>query len=45
MAKKTNLKENNEIKITNNEEKKIALENALKQIEKNFGKGAIMKLG
>ena len=26
-------------------EKKAALENALKQIEKNFGKGAIMKLG
>lgn len=28
-----------------NEEKKIALENALKHIEKQFGKGAVMKLG
>ncbi len=45
MAKKINLKENNNVKTINNEEKKMALENALKQIEKNFGKGAIMKLG
>ena len=44
MSRKTNLKENN-VKTTNKEERKIALENALKQIEKNFGKGAIMKLG
>ncbi len=45
MAKKVNLKENNDVKMANNEEKKMALQNALKQIEKNFGKGAIMKLG
>ena len=45
MAKKVNLKENSGVKMVNNEEKKMALENALKQIEKNFGKGAIMKLG
>ncbi len=45
MAKKVNLKENSGVKMANNEEKKMALENALKQIEKNFGKGAIMKLG
>lgn len=45
MAKKVNLKENSGVKVANSEEKKMALENALKQIEKNFGKGAIMKLG
>lgn len=43
MAKKLDLKEN--VKVNNSNERKIALENALKQIEKNFGKGAIMKLG
>ena len=45
MAKKSNLKQNSDFLVSNNEEKKAALENALKQIEKNFGKGAIMKLG
>ncbi len=44
MSKKLNLKENTDVKSIN-KEKQIALENALKQIEKNFGKGAIMKLG
>ena len=44
MGTKSNLKENIENK-NKNSERKIALENALKQIEKSFGKGAIMKLG
>lgn len=31
--------------MSNNEKRKASLETALKQIEKNFGKGSIMKLG
>ena len=46
MSKKSNLKQNSgSVAIDNIKERKIALENAIKQIEKNFGKGAIMKLG
>ena len=33
------------VKITDKEEKKKALETAIAAIEKQFGKGAIMKLG
>ncbi len=42
--KKTNLQEENK-KRAENEEKRKALEIALGQIEKQFGKGAVMKLG
>lgn len=33
------------VEITNSEDKKVALETALAQIEKQFGKGAVMRLG
>ena len=44
MAKNLGVEKSVNTKSLKNE-KKAALENALKQIEKNFGKGAIMKLG
>ena len=44
MAKNLGAEKTVNLKSIKNE-RKTALENALKQIEKNFGKGAIMKLG
>ena len=33
------------VKVTNSEEKKKALDAAIAKLEKDFGKGAVMKLG
>ena len=45
MAKEKESKVKTTAPITDGEEKKKALETALSQIEKQFGKGAVMKLG
>ena len=45
MQKKTNLKKGFSVDNTTLENKKKALKAAIDQIEKNFGKGAIMLLG
>ena len=45
MAKEKESKVKTTVPITDEEEKKKALETALGQIEKQFGKGAVMKLG
>ncbi len=45
MAKEDKAKKGEKVQITNQEEKQKALAAALGQIEKQFGKGSIMKLG
>ncbi len=43
--KKADAKKESVVKLTNAEEKKKALEAAIQHIEKQYGKGAVMKLG
>ena len=45
MAKKELAKKPTVVKVTTKEDKKTALEGALKQIEKKYGAGAVMRLG
>ena len=45
MAKKELAKKPTVVRITTKEDKKTALEGALKQIEKKYGAGAVMRLG
>lgn len=45
MAKKELIKKTAVVRAANEEDKKTALEGALKQIEKKYGAGAIMRLG
>ncbi|MDE6833012.1 MAG: recombinase RecA [Ruminococcus sp.] len=45
MAKKELAKKTPVVRNTTNEGKKLALENAIKQIEKKYGAGAVMRLG
>lgn len=45
MAKKELAKKATVVRVTTQEDKKTALEGALKQIEKKYGAGAIMRLG
>ena len=45
MAKKELAKKAPVVRITTKEDRKAALEGALKQIEKKYGAGAVMRLG
>ena len=45
MAKKELAKKPTVVRVTTKEDKKTALEGALKQIEKKYGAGAVMRLG
>jgi recombination protein RecA len=45
MAGKKGAKKESSVSITDNEQKRAALENAILMIEKQYGKGAVMRLG